>query len=70
MVNEDELKVDVYRASGGSGADSWAVRITHVPSGIEVIAEGAFENGPNPEPAIKQPAERLRTEIAARLEDA
>lgn len=70
VVNEDDLKIDVYRASGASGAGSWAVRLTHLPSGTTVTSEGVFENGVDSEPAIKAAQARLRTEIEAKLKDA
>lgn len=69
VINEDELKVDVFRASGGSGVGSWALRITHVPSGIHAIAEGTFDDGANPEETITKAGVRLRAEIEVKLEE-
>jgi protein subunit release factor A len=69
VVNEDDLKIDLYRASGGDGAGSWAVRVLHLPSGIQVSREGTFEAGADPEPTIKEAQTRLRTEIEAKLKD-
>jgi protein subunit release factor B len=66
VVSEGDLKIDIYRTSGG-GTGSWAVRLTHVPSGTMVSSEGTFENGADPEPAVGEAQARPRTEIEARL---
>jgi protein subunit release factor A len=69
MVNEDELKIDVFRSSGRDGAGGWAVRITHLPTATEVTADGKFESGVDPKPAIEKAALRLRQELTTKLED-
>jgi protein subunit release factor A len=41
MVDRNDFRIDVYRSRDeGSGARDWAVRVTHVPSGIMVTREG------------------------------
>jgi protein subunit release factor A len=69
VVSEDDLKIDLYRASG-AGRGSWAVRLTHLPSGTVVAAEGEFRQGDDPEPAILQARADLLVELEARLKDA
>jgi protein subunit release factor A len=70
MLDEQDLKVDVFRGSGADGRGEWAVRITHFPTGIEVTKRGTFAAGENPQAAIDEAGRTLRTELVARLQAA
>ena len=61
---EQEVRVDTYRASGPGGQHvnktNSAIRLTHLPSGVVVIAQDSSSQFRNKEVAYERLVERLK----------
>jgi peptide chain release factor 2 len=62
-IRDEDLKIDVYRASGAGGQHvnktSSAVRITHIPSGVITASQAQRSQGKNKATAMKMLKNRL-----------
>lgn len=70
MLDESDLKIDVFRGSGPPGsAHHWAVRITHIPSGASAATKGEAATKADSRSAIDEARAGLLFELEAKLRE-
>jgi len=64
-VERNDLKIDVYRSRDErNGASDWAVRVTHLPSGIMVTRVGEGSDASDREAAAESAIEDIKGQLA------
>jgi len=59
VVNESELRVDVWRSSGADGVVKRGVRVTHTPTGVEATSGGKGSAAEDRDAAIREIERKL-----------
>jgi protein subunit release factor A len=64
MVDRNDFKVDVYRSRDeATGASNWAVRVTHVPSGVTAMREGEGSESLDRETAVASAMSEIENQL-------
>jgi protein subunit release factor A len=64
MIDRKDLRIDVYDSRDEtSGASDWAVRVTHVPSGVTAYRSGAGSDPAERKAAVESAIGEIDAEV-------
>ena len=67
MLDERDLKVDVFHSENAAGFGTWGLRVTHTPSGVAAGCNGVFLPGDDPDDGMVEMRRKLVAWIDGQL---